>query len=97
DRLIYLRHAILDLIKDMQIDNDRDVKYDFKRLKKILLSNDEWSLIEELLLILKDFNDITNTLSGNSYVTLSLVYPIMSHLINKIELQLQLHEEEEGE
>jgi hypothetical protein len=95
NRLIYLKNAILDLIKDMEIDNDRDVKYDFKRLKKILLSNDEWSLIEELLLILKDFNDITSTLSGNSYATLSLVYPIMSHLINKIELQLQLHEEDE--
>jgi hypothetical protein len=92
NRLIYLKHAILDLIKDMQIDNDRDIKYDFKRLKKTLLSNDEWLLIEELLLILKDFNDITSTLSGNSYVTLSLVYPIMSHLINKIELQL--HEED---
>ena len=59
-----------------------------KDQKKILLSNDEWSLIEELLLILKDFNDITNTLSGNSYVILSLVYPTMSHLINKIKSQL---------
>nr|CAG8497853.1 3202_t:CDS:2 [Entrophospora candida] len=80
--------GIYDLIKDMEIDNDRDVKYDFKRLKKILLSDDEWSLIEELLFILKDFYDITNTSSGNSYATLSLVYPIMSHLINKIKLQL---------
>jgi len=88
NRLICLKNAILDLIKDMEIDSDRDVRYDFKRLKKILLSNDEWSLIEELLLILKDFNDITNTLSGNSYVTLSLVYPTMSHLINKIKSQL---------
>ncbi|CAJ0846562.1 11311_t:CDS:1 [Entrophospora sp. SA101] len=76
--LIYLKNAILDLIKDMEIDNDRDVKYDFKRLKKILLSDDEWSLIEIAI-----------------YVTLSLVYPIMSHLINKI--KLQLHNDSEVE
>ena len=47
------------------------------------------------MLILKDFNDITNTLSGNSYVTLSLVYPTMSHLISKI--KSQLYEEDDIE
>jgi hypothetical protein len=73
NRLIYLKHAILDLIKDMKIDNDRDVKYDFKRLKKILLSNDEWTLIEELLSILKDFNDITmvRELYNRNFLSLS--------------------------
>ena len=37
NRLICLKNAILDLIKDMEIDSDRDVRYDFKRSKKNII------------------------------------------------------------
>ncbi|CAJ0852177.1 2752_t:CDS:2, partial [Entrophospora sp. SA101] len=86
--LLDLRDAIKELINRMQFESDRDTKYDAKRLKKIMLNHQEWTLIKELVLILKDFNDITTTLSGNSFVTLSLVYPAISHLIKKLQLQI---------
>nr|CAG8479837.1 6388_t:CDS:2 [Entrophospora candida] len=49
---------------------------------------EKWTLIKELVFISKDFNDITTTLSGNSFVTLSLVYPTISHLIKKLQSQI---------
>jgi hypothetical protein len=87
-RLLDLKDPIKELINRMQLENDRDTKYDVKRLKKIMLNYQEWTLIQELVFILKDFNDITTTLSGNSFVTLSLVYPTISHLIRKLESQI---------
>jgi hypothetical protein len=42
----------------MQLESDRDTKYDVKRLKKIMLNYQEWILIRELVFILKDFNDM---------------------------------------
>ncbi|CAJ0634396.1 5942_t:CDS:2 [Entrophospora sp. SA101] len=77
-----------ELINRMQFESDRDTKYDAKRLKKIMLNHQEWTLIKELVFILKDFNDITTTLSGNSFVILSLVYSTISHLIKKLQSQI---------
>ena len=87
-RLLDLKDAIKELANRIQFETDRDSKYDARRLKKIMLNHEEWELIKELVFVLKDFNDITTTLSGNSFVTLSLVYPIISHLIKKLQLQI---------
>lgn len=40
------------------------------------------------MFILKDFNDITTTLGGNGFGTLSLVYPTISYLIKKLQSQI---------
>jgi hypothetical protein len=96
-RLLDLKDAIKELINRMQFESDRDTKYDAKRLKKIMLSHQEWTLIKELVFILKDFNDITTTLSGNSFVTLSLVYPTISHLIKKLQSQISDNNDDDFE
>jgi hypothetical protein len=43
-------------------------------LEKIILSDDEWKLIEDLLNLLSIFEDVTRLLSGAKYCTISLIY-----------------------
>ncbi|MDW3631293.1 MAG: hypothetical protein QOK71_07640 [Nitrososphaeraceae archaeon] len=73
-RLLDLKDVIKELINSMQLVSDRDTKYDVKRLKKVMLNYQKWILIRELVIILKNFNDITTTLSGNSFVISNLLF-----------------------
>ena len=64
----------------MELDTDREVKRDGKKLRKILLTDDEWLLISNLVDILGQFDTITTTLSSSKFVTLSLIYPLIVFL-----------------
>jgi hypothetical protein len=79
-RLLELKKAIILLMIHMELDTDREVKKDAKKLKSFLLSDEEWKLIEELVNILSHFDTITTTLSGKNFVTLSLIFPLISYL-----------------
>ena len=79
-RLLELKKAIILLTMHMELDTDREVKKDAKKLKSFLLSDEEWELIGELVSILSHFDTITTTLSGKSFVTLSLIFPLISYL-----------------
>ncbi|CAG8786646.1 4446_t:CDS:1, partial [Cetraspora pellucida] len=57
------------------------IKKDSSKLKGILLSDDEWKLIDELIDLLMPFEKITKEFSGNSYVTLSRVIPKIKEII----------------
>ncbi|CAJ0893258.1 5823_t:CDS:2, partial [Entrophospora sp. SA101] len=46
----------------MELNSDREVKKDAKKLKSFLLSDQEWELIEKLVSILSHFDTITTTL-----------------------------------
>ncbi|CAG8618403.1 1541_t:CDS:1, partial [Acaulospora morrowiae] len=59
----------------MQSDLNNQVRIDGKRLAKIMLTMDEWKLIEAIFEVLEDFQELTITLSGAKYPTLNLVYP----------------------
>ena len=61
----------------MILDNDSKIKKDGRRLQKILLDDNEWHLINQLVEILEQFDTITSTLSGRDFVTLSLVTPLI--------------------
>lgn len=71
----------------MMLDNDSEVRKDGKRLHKILLDDNEWHLIKQLVEILEQFDTITSTLSGRDFVTLSLVTPLIFFL-KKIFLEI---------
>nr|CAG8605580.1 6469_t:CDS:2 [Entrophospora candida] len=58
---------------------------DGKRLERMMLSDDEWQLMNELTLILKSFEELTRMMSGNSYVTISLIYPSITTLKNNLD------------
>ena len=69
-------------------DQNRENKKDGKRLERIMLSDDEWQLMSELTSILRNFEELTRTMSGNSYVTLSLIYPSIITLKNNLDESL---------
>ena len=62
-----------------------------------MLNDNEWDLLDELCNILAPFEKATWDFSGNTYVTLSQIIPIITSLINSLELSddsNNLYEEE---
>ena len=47
-----------------------------------MLTNDELDLIKELITLLEPFNDFTKRLSATKYVTISVVFPALTHLMD---------------
>jgi uncharacterized protein with von Willebrand factor type A (vWA) domain len=71
DRLFFLKDAITQLQTDLITSADREIKKDGNRLKRFLLSDEEWELLNQLIDLLLPFEEATRVLSGNTYVTLS--------------------------
>ncbi|CAH1770460.1 9962_t:CDS:1, partial [Entrophospora sp. SA101] len=47
-----------------------------------------WILMNDLVVVLKDFEEITRKLSGATYITFSLIYPSIYTLIKKLQEML---------
>ncbi|CAG8677163.1 1439_t:CDS:2 [Rhizophagus irregularis] len=75
DHLFFLKDAIIQLQADLCTSTDRESKKDSNKLKRILLSDEEWSLLDQLIDILIPFKEVTCEFSGNTYVTLSQTIP----------------------
>ncbi|GES76810.1 zinc finger BED domain-containing protein 1-like [Rhizophagus clarus] len=84
ERLIELKRAIKFLPGQLKSDLNKDAQKDGEKLEKIMLSDDEWLLIEDLLNLLSVFEDVTKLLSGAKYCTISLMYPAIAALIASI-------------
>ena len=61
-------------------ENDNDAKKDGKQLEKIMLSSDEWELLQELVITLGPFEEATNYLGGEKYITHSIMNPIIEQI-----------------
>jgi hypothetical protein len=59
-------------------------KADGIKLKKLILSDSEWELLDELCNILAPFEKATRDFSGNTYVTLSQIVPIITNLMDSL-------------
>lgn len=81
------------MITTLCIDSDKQAKKDGQRLKKINLTENEWSAIENLIPILAPFAEATELLGGSKYATISFMY----HAINVITKGVASFEEEEVE
>ena len=57
---------------------------DGNKLKKIMLKDNEWELLDELCNVLAPFEKATRDFSGNTYVTLSQMFPIITSLTNSL-------------
>jgi hypothetical protein len=68
-------------------------KADGNRLKKNLLKDNEWELLDELCNILAPFEKATRDFSGNTYITLSQMFPIITNLTNSLKPSDDLYEE----
>jgi len=65
-------------------------------LKKVILNDQEWDLLDELCNILAPFEKATRDFSGNTYVTLSKMVPIITNLTNSLESSSDIQEDEES-
>ncbi|CAG8847160.1 21806_t:CDS:1, partial [Racocetra persica] len=60
--------------------SDFNTKKDLKYLKKILLLDDEWDAINDLVEILQPFTEATNYLGRSNYCTYLIMVPILIEL-----------------
>ncbi|CAG8548743.1 13480_t:CDS:2, partial [Cetraspora pellucida] len=75
-------HLVQDVpTPDLCISINRDEKKDEFKLKKIMLSDKEWDLMDNLIDLLMPFEEVTHELSGGTYVTLSKIIPIIKEFI----------------
>jgi hypothetical protein len=67
DRLFYLKDAIIQLQTDLYASTNREDKKDGTKLKKIMLFEEEWELLDKLIDLLSPFEGATRYFSGNTY------------------------------
>ena len=81
ERLIKIKNYIQVLIIELTNNaNDIDAKKDGKLLEKIMLSSDEWDLLQNLVVILGPFEEATRYLGGEQYITHSIMIPLIEEI-----------------
>ncbi|CAG8832699.1 31306_t:CDS:2, partial [Gigaspora margarita] len=83
-RLLELKGYIRILKANLAENNNRDSKKDFQQLNRIMLTNDEWDLLRDLIPVLGSFEEVTRYLGSSSYATYSIVSPLMSEIIKRL-------------
>lgn len=83
-QMLKLKPYIEILASSLTVQQEKDAIADGKRLKAIIITEDVWTAVANIISILKTFNDITNYISGSSYPTMSIIYPTMSTLQNAL-------------
>ncbi|GET01179.1 zinc finger BED domain-containing protein 1-like [Rhizophagus clarus] len=83
-RLLKLKDYINLLISILSTKLNPDFKKNCKRLKQIMLQEQEWNTIKDLVSILKPFAEATNYLGGNKYCTYTIIVPTLIKIINRL-------------
>src|SRR6266511_4231779 len=96
-RLLLLKGALVYLSNKLKADHIIENTKDGKRLERIMLNEEEWKFMKDLVIILKEFEEITRVLSGFKYVTLSLIYPLILKLKDFIRRILETYQNNENE
>ncbi|CAG8647224.1 11247_t:CDS:2, partial [Racocetra fulgida] len=55
----------------------------YNRFKKIMLTDNKWNLMSDLTNLFRPFNEYTEYFSSSEYVTISIMYPLITTLIAK--------------
>ncbi|GBC41300.2 zinc finger BED domain-containing protein 1-like [Rhizophagus irregularis DAOM 181602=DAOM 197198] len=79
---------------DLSTSTDREIKKDGNRLKRLLLNDDEWELLDQLVDMLMLFEEATREFSGNSYITLSRVIPTIKEMIFDLATEVPLNSDD---
>jgi hypothetical protein len=79
-----LKSYINILINTLSTKSDSDSKKDYKRLKQIMLEEDEWEVIKDLIPVLQPFANATDYLGGSKYCTYSTMIPTLINIFNKL-------------
>ncbi|EXX55417.1 hypothetical protein RirG_225580 [Rhizophagus irregularis DAOM 197198w] len=84
NRLIKLKGYIKGLLNHLELESDPDSQKDAKRLRNIMITENEWSLILDLTEVLSHFADATNYLGGCKYCTYSSMNPTITEIMKWI-------------
>ncbi|CAB5369131.1 unnamed protein product [Rhizophagus irregularis] len=84
NRLIKLKGYIKGLLNHLELESDPDSQKDAKRLRNIMITEDEWSLILDLTEVLSHFADATDYLGGSKYCTYSSMNPTIIEIMKWI-------------
>lgn len=79
-RLVKVKGYIQTLLPELENDSDPSARKDGKYLRSIMLSLDEWDLLQELIIVLAPFEQATRHLGGEKYVTHSIMYPLIKEI-----------------
>ncbi|CAJ0634486.1 14980_t:CDS:2, partial [Entrophospora sp. SA101] len=94
ERIYLLKDAIyaaLDILSKNR-KNNLQIRKDYNRLNKILLEEDEWDFMLEMINILGPFYKSTLILGASNYVTISLMYPVVEALKEKFKVETNYDE-----
>ena len=83
-----MKNALIYLPNKLKADQVKENAKDGLRLERIMLSEEEWKFMENLIEILKKFEEITKILGGSKYVILSLIYSLIFKLKDFVEKAL---------
>jgi len=92
-RLLELKKALIYLPNKLKADHNKENKSDGKKLERIMLNENEWNLMKDLVKILEKFEIVTKLLGGSNYITISLVYPMILSLKNHIKEMLDCYQD----
>jgi len=79
-RLIKLKPAILSLNNLLKLSKNKIDKIDNRKLDRIMLCENEWRFMEDLIKLFAPFDELTTYFSGNDYVTISSILPLIESL-----------------
>src|SRR5437764_15278268 len=77
------------LVNLLSTKSDPDSKRDYKKLRQIMLEEDEWDVIKDLIPVLKPFAKATDYLGGNKYCTYSMMVPTLLVIIKQLKLLIE--------
>ncbi|CAH1763164.1 9632_t:CDS:2, partial [Entrophospora sp. SA101] len=81
ERIYNLKDAIYTALNTiLRNKKDSQSKKDYNRLKKIMLQEEEWDFMLEMIGVLGPFYEFTQILGASDYVTINLVYPLINTL-----------------
>src|SRR5207248_10952301 len=83
-RLLRLKNYIHMLVNLLSTKSDPDSKRDYKKLRQIMLEEDEWDVIKDLIPVLKPFAEATDYLGSNKYCTYSMIVPTLLVIIKRL-------------
>ncbi|CAG8618126.1 14023_t:CDS:1 [Cetraspora pellucida] len=80
EHLVYLRPAIMQLYLTLNNHTLREVRREAETISSFLSSEEEFELLEELIVILSPFDEATQFLSESKYPTLGFMTPMLEEL-----------------
>jgi hypothetical protein len=79
-RLAKLKNAVKWIAATLPLSSNRQDKLDGEKLNQILISDEEWDLLNQLIEIFKPFDEMTTYFSGANYATISSILPLIESL-----------------